>query len=97
MQALDTFLRQATDSGTVPGAVVCVVSRGQVVWHRAYGAAALTPEYRPMQCDTFFLAQQVTVILCTNRVHPSRQASGITSLRPAVHNLIMRALGVATT
>jgi CubicO group peptidase (beta-lactamase class C family) len=43
------------------------------------------------------LARQVTVILCTNRVHPSRQASGITSLRPAVHNLIMRALGVATT
>jgi CubicO group peptidase (beta-lactamase class C family) len=42
-------------------------------------------------------AQQVTVILCTNRVHPSRQARGITSLRPAVHNLIMRALGVATT
>jgi hypothetical protein len=43
------------------------------------------------------LAQQVTIILCTNRVHPSRQATGITSLRPAVHNLIMRALGVATT
>jgi CubicO group peptidase (beta-lactamase class C family) len=43
------------------------------------------------------LARQVTVILCTNRVHPSRQATGITSLRPAVHNLIMRALGVATT
>jgi CubicO group peptidase (beta-lactamase class C family) len=43
------------------------------------------------------LAQQITVILCTNRVHPSRQATGITSLRPAVHNLIMHALGVATT
>jgi len=43
------------------------------------------------------LARQVTVILCTNRVHPSRRAAGITSLRPAVHNLIMRALGVATT
>jgi hypothetical protein len=43
------------------------------------------------------LAQQVTVILCTNRVHPSRQATDITNLRPAVHNLIMRALGVATT
>ena len=40
MQALNTFLRQATDSGTVPGAVV-VAARGQVVWHQAYGAAAL--------------------------------------------------------
>jgi CubicO group peptidase (beta-lactamase class C family) len=43
------------------------------------------------------LAQQVTVILCTNRVHPTRHAPGITSLRPAVHNLVMQCLGVATT
>jgi CubicO group peptidase (beta-lactamase class C family) len=43
------------------------------------------------------LTQQVTVVLCTNRVHPTRHAPGITSLRPAVHNLIMRALGVAPT
>ena len=31
MQVLDTFLQQATDSGTVPGAVVCVACHGQVV------------------------------------------------------------------
>jgi CubicO group peptidase (beta-lactamase class C family) len=43
------------------------------------------------------LTRQITVILCTNRVPPSRQAIGITHLRPAVHNLIMHALGVATT
>ena len=39
------------------------------------------------------LLQKVTVILCTNRVHPTRNATGITRLRPAVHNAIMRALG----
>jgi CubicO group peptidase (beta-lactamase class C family) len=39
---------------------------------------------------------QVTVVLCTNRVHPTRQATGITRLRPAVHNCIMQDLGVAT-
>ena len=44
-----------------------------------------------------YISTLATVILCTNRVHSSRQATGITSLRPAVHNLIMRALGVATT
>ena len=38
------------------------------------------------------LTQQVTVVLCTNRVHPSRHAPGIRRLRPTVHNLIMRAL-----
>lgn len=41
------------------------------------------------------LHHQVTVVLCTNRVHPSRHSTGITRLRPAVHNCVMRALGVA--
>jgi CubicO group peptidase (beta-lactamase class C family) len=40
--------------------------------------------------------RQVIVVLCTNRVHPTRQAAGLTRLRPAVHNGIMQALGVAT-
>jgi CubicO group peptidase (beta-lactamase class C family) len=39
--------------------------------------------------------QDVIVILCTNRVHPTRQATGIRRLRPAVHNLVMRELGMA--
>ena len=41
------------------------------------------------------LHHQTTVVLCTNRVHPSRYSTGITRLRPAVHNCVMRALGVA--
>ena len=65
MQALDACLRQATDSGTVPGAVVCVALRGQVVWQRAYGAAALTPEYRPMQYDTLFDIASLTKAVAT--------------------------------
>jgi hypothetical protein len=39
--------------------------------------------------------QDVIVILCTNRVHPTRQATGIRRLRPAVHNLVMRESGMA--
>ena len=65
MQALDTFLRQATDSGTVPGAVVYVASHGQMVWHQAYGAAALTPQYRPMQCNTLFDIASLTKVVAT--------------------------------
>jgi serine-type D-Ala-D-Ala carboxypeptidase len=65
MRTLDAFLRQATDSGTVPGAVVCVAFRGQIVWHQAYGAAALTPEYRPMQCDTLFDIASLTKVVAT--------------------------------
>jgi hypothetical protein len=39
--------------------------------------------------------RDVIVVLCTNRVHPSRQATGIQQLRPEVHNLVMQAIGVA--
>ena len=42
------------------------------------------------------LEKQVSIVLCTNRVHPSRQASGIVRLRPRVHDLAMQALGVTT-
>src|SRR5262245_8780063 len=65
MQALDAFLRQATTCGMVPGAVVCVAYRGQIVWHQAYGAAALTPQYRPMQCDTLFDIASLTKVVAT--------------------------------
>lgn len=41
--------------------------------------------------------RQITVVLCTNRVHPTRDAAGIATLRPAVHNLVMRALGVVAS
>src|SRR5215467_722002 len=65
MRALDAFLQQATTDGTVPGAVVCVAQRGQVVWHEAYGAAALTPQYRPMQRDTLFDIASLTKVVAT--------------------------------
>ena len=40
------------------------------------------------------LERQVSVIFCTNRVHPSRRADSIARLRPRVHDLAMHALGV---
>jgi serine-type D-Ala-D-Ala carboxypeptidase len=39
--------------------------------------------------------QQVIVVLLTNRVHPSRQREGIRTFRPLIHDLVMRALGLA--
>jgi CubicO group peptidase (beta-lactamase class C family) len=46
-------------------------------------------------CSLWFDPErQIAVALCTNRVHPTRDAVGIATLRPAVHNLVMRALGV---
>ena len=36
--------------------------------------------------------KQVIVVLLTNRVHPSRQREGIKTLRPLLHDAVMRAL-----
>jgi len=36
--------------------------------------------------------QQVIVVCCTNRVHPSRQRQGIRTFRPLIHDAVMQAL-----
>ena len=41
------------------------------------------------------LERQVSLILCTNRLHPSGQSDHIVQLRPKVHDLAMQALGAA--
>jgi CubicO group peptidase (beta-lactamase class C family) len=40
------------------------------------------------------LPRRVIVVLLTNRVHPSRQRQGIAAFRPALHDAVMRALGL---
>lgn len=65
MQALDALLSQATQDGTVPGAVICVAHRGTVRWHQAYGMAALLPTPRPMHCQTLFDVASLTKVLAT--------------------------------
>src|SRR5262245_34777933 len=93
MQALDTFLQQATDSGTVPGAVVCVAFRGQVVWQRAYGAAALTPEYRPMQCDTLFDIASLTKVVATTSLLLLAHHEGVCHLDDALQHFYPQTRG----
>lgn len=65
MQRLNAFLQKVTRDGAIPGAVLCVAYRGAVVWHQAYGAAVLTPEWRPMQCDTLFDIASLTKVVAT--------------------------------
>ena len=36
--------------------------------------------------------RQVIAVLCTNRVHPSRQREGIRAFRPLIHDAVMQAL-----
>jgi CubicO group peptidase (beta-lactamase class C family) len=41
------------------------------------------------------LARRLIVVLLTNRVHPSRRREGIKAFRPALHDAVMQALGLA--
>ncbi|MFZ5763621.1 MAG: serine hydrolase domain-containing protein [Thermodesulfobacteriota bacterium] len=40
-------------------------------------------------------SQHVVVVLLSNRVHPSRENSGIKTFRPAIHDAVMEAMGLA--
>lgn len=65
MQQLDAWLRQSVACGDVPGVVVCVAYRGEVVWHEAYGAAAWVPERRAMRRETLFDVASLTKVMAT--------------------------------
>jgi CubicO group peptidase (beta-lactamase class C family) len=80
VQRLEALLRQATRDGTVPGAVVWVAHGGQVVWHAAYGAAAITPQWRPMQCDTLFDLASLTKVIATTSLLLVAQHMGACTL-----------------
>ena len=58
-------VREAVDTGTIPGAVALVRWRGQVVLHEAVGWAVLEPEKRPMRADTIFDLASLTKPLVT--------------------------------
>ena len=80
MQQLDAYLRQSVARGDVPGAVVCVAHRGEVVWHEAYGAAAWMPERRAMRRDTLFDIASLTKVLATTPLVLGAQRDGVLQL-----------------
>jgi CubicO group peptidase (beta-lactamase class C family) len=80
VERLDTFLQQAIHSGAIPGAVICVAHRGQIVWHRAYGVAAAIPQQRPMHCDTLFDIASLTKVVATTSLMLVAHHHGVCSL-----------------
>jgi uncharacterized protein YbbC (DUF1343 family)/CubicO group peptidase (beta-lactamase class C family) len=49
----------------LPGAVVLVARKGQVVWRKAYGARAVEPSREPMTVDTIFDLASLTKVVAT--------------------------------
>lgn len=80
MQELDTLLQRAIAEGVIPGAVVCVAQRDHVLWHEAYGAAALLPHWRPMQHETVFDIASLTKVVATTSLLLAALGDGLCHL-----------------
>lgn len=62
---LDKAIEQSIARGETPGAVVLVARRGRVVWRKAFGARAVTPEREAMTVDTIFDVASLTKVVAT--------------------------------
>jgi uncharacterized protein YbbC (DUF1343 family) len=62
---LDAVINQAIHEDQVPGAVVLVGHKGQVVYRKAYGYRALVPAKEAMTVDTIFDIASLTKIVGT--------------------------------
>jgi CubicO group peptidase (beta-lactamase class C family) len=87
------LLRQATQAGTIPGAVVCVAYRGEVVWHQAYGAAALVPHWRPMRRDTLFDVASLTKVVATTSLLLVAHHEGVCQLDDCLQRFYPQSAG----
>jgi uncharacterized protein YbbC (DUF1343 family)/CubicO group peptidase (beta-lactamase class C family) len=62
---IDQAVERAIGRGELPGAVVLVEQRGQVVFRRAYGLRSKLPAERPMTVDTIFDLASLTKPVAT--------------------------------
>ena len=86
MQRLDALLQQAIQDSIMPGAVICVGYQGRLIWHRAYGAAALTPMWRPMRQDTLFDIASLTKVVATTTLLLQAHHDGVCRLDDVVQH-----------
>ena len=63
---LDQVVEQAIEDGRIPGAVLLVGHKGQIVHRKAYGKRALIPTAEPMTVDTIFDLASLTKVVATS-------------------------------
>jgi uncharacterized protein YbbC (DUF1343 family)/CubicO group peptidase (beta-lactamase class C family) len=63
--AIDAAINQAIEQGRLPGAVVLIGHRDQVVYRKAYGKRALVPVPEAMTADTIFDCASLTKVIAT--------------------------------
>ena len=65
LDRIDAAVRRGIDRGELPGAVVLVLHRGEVVFRRAYGLRSKEPAEVPMTPDTVFDLASLTKPVAT--------------------------------
>src|SRR5690349_6422524 len=63
--AVDDIFEKAVAEGKIPGAVVLVGHKGEVVYRRAFGSRSLEPRHEPMTLDTIFDLASLTKSIAT--------------------------------
>src|ERR1039457_7300558 len=63
--AVDAAINLAVEQGRLPGAVLIVGHKGQVVYRKAYGKRALVPHPETMTVDTIFDCASLTKVIAT--------------------------------
>jgi uncharacterized protein YbbC (DUF1343 family)/CubicO group peptidase (beta-lactamase class C family) len=62
---LDQTIQQAIEDGRIPGAVLLIGHKGQIVHRKAYGKRALVPTPEAMTVDTIFDLASLTKVVAT--------------------------------
>lgn len=88
MDAVRAVLETAVETGVTAGAVALVRLRGEVIWHEAFGSAALEPERREMSAETIFDLASLTKPLVGAGVALAMVDRGIFSLDEEVTGLL---------
>src|SRR5215470_14489025 len=63
--AVDDICQHAVAAGEIPGAVVLVGHKGEIVYRRAFGSRSLVPRREPMTLDTIFDLASLTKSVAT--------------------------------
>jgi uncharacterized protein YbbC (DUF1343 family)/CubicO group peptidase (beta-lactamase class C family) len=63
--AVDDAVNRAIRDGQIPGAVVLIGHKGEVVYRKAYGERSLEPKRAPMTTETVFDMASLTKVLAT--------------------------------
>lgn len=65
LAAIAGIVEKAIRSGKIPGAVVLIGNQGKVVYRRAFGNRAISPNRLPMRIDTIFDLSSLTKVVAT--------------------------------